>query len=257
MLLGLDRGVWDFSIEEICKKCVDFKLDGLEIQPEHPEIFKNFPEHGGLKKLLADYDLKNNSIHAPIKDINISSYNPRIREISLYELKKTIKFAADLSEYGSFIVLHGGQNSFRSSSDFEKTFLPKAINFTIGALKELMKDCEEYGINLSIENMTYSPWRLSSKIKYLDQIFAEVPNLRFTFDYYHGLIGSKRYTFRILKKYINRLISVHIGNFFEIREIINLIKDLNPFIIVEPHHLRKKRSIFEQLQIIINQIRGL
>ncbi|NVM29126.1 MAG: sugar phosphate isomerase/epimerase [Candidatus Helarchaeota archaeon] len=257
ILLGLDRGVWKFNLENICQKCVELQLDGLEIQPEHPEIFKNFPDNGGLKKVLTDYDLKYNSIHAPIKDINISSYNPRIREISLSELKRTIKFAEGLSDDVLYVVIHGGQNSFRSASTFEKAFLPKAINFTIEACKELMKDCEEYGLKLSIENMTYSPWRLSSKIKYLDQIFEQVPELKFTFDFHHGVFGSERYTFRILKKYLDRLISVHIGNLFEIKKINTLIKRPNPHIIIEPHHLRRSRGIFEQLQILVKQIQGL
>ncbi|MFX1299113.1 MAG: sugar phosphate isomerase/epimerase family protein [Promethearchaeota archaeon] len=140
ILLGLDRGVWKYSFEEICKLSAGIQLDGLEIQPEHPEIFKGFPKPGNLKKLLSDYSLKCNSVHAPIKDINVSSYNPRIRETSLFELKKTIKFAAELSDDLLYVVIHGGQNSFRSPSNFEKAFLPKAINFTVEALKELVKN---------------------------------------------------------------------------------------------------------------------
>jgi len=257
ILIGLDRGVWYYNLHEICEKCIELKLNGLEIQVEHPEIFKNFPTIGNLQKLLKDFDIKLVSIHAPIKDINISSYNPRIRKISVKELKETIKFAAKLSDNILYIVVHGGQNSFRSPSKFEKSYLPKAIQFTITALKELQKECEEYNIPLSIENMTYSPWRLSSKIKYLDQIFKELPQLKFTFDYAHGLYGSQWYSYRILKKYKKRLISVHIGQFFEIRNIYNHIKEINPYIIIEPHHLHGELNVFEQLKIIIPKIRAL
>lgn len=257
ILMGLDRGVWEYSIEEICRKCQDLKLNGLEIQPEHPEIFEDFPNAGNVKKVLADYDLKLLSVHAPMKDINISSYNPKIREASLNELKQTIKFAAELSDDVLYVVAHGGQNSFRSTSQFQKSYLPKAIKYTIRAFQALIKDCDEYGITLSIENMTYSPWRLSSKILFLDQIFAEVPNLQFTFDYHHGIFGSERYTLRILKTYRNRLVSVHIGNFYEIRKIYNSIKHLDLPIVIEPHHLRQEHSMFEELKIITRQIRGL
>jgi sugar phosphate isomerase/epimerase len=257
LLLGLDRGVWGYNLRNICEKCLELKLDGLEIQLEHPEIFKNFPESNELKSILNEFEFKLLSIHAPIKDINLSSYNPRIRRTSLEELKDTIKFAATLSDNILYIVVHGGQNSFRSPSRFERKFLSKAMQFTIDGLKELSKECDQFGITLSVENMTFSPWRLSSKIRHLDQIFGAIPNLKFTFDYAHGLIGSQRYSYRLLKHYMNRLISVHIGNFYEIRNIYNFIKNHNPYIIIEPHHLSSENNIFNQLGIIIPKILSL
>ncbi|MHA1266951.1 MAG: sugar phosphate isomerase/epimerase family protein [Candidatus Helarchaeota archaeon] len=257
ILLGMDRGVWKYSVKEICEKCHQAGLDGLEIQPEHPEIFQNFPDPGGLKTILKEYDFKYNSIHAPMKDINISSYNPRIRRASLLELKNTIQFASKLSDKIQYVVMHGGQNSFRSTSQFQKKFLQKAISFTIEAIKEIHKECEEYGVRyLSVENMTYSPWRLSSKIIFLDQIFEQIPSLRFTYDYHHGIFGSERYTFRILKKYLDRLISVHIGNLYEIRKINRIINQKHPFIILEPHHMRGT-DIFKAVIIATRQIRLL
>jgi sugar phosphate isomerase/epimerase len=257
ILLGLDRGVWKYSLQEICENAIKISLDGLEIQPEHPEIFKTFPEVGSLRKLLLDFNIKVISVHSPIKDINISSYNPRIREVSLSELKNTIKFASELSDNILYIVVHGGQNSFKSASDFEKEFLSKALKLTIEGLKDLSKDCEEYGIKLSVENMTFSPWRLTSRIRFLEQIFEEVPMLKFTFDFHHGTYGSERYSLRILENFKPRLISVHIGQLFEIQKIQNNIEHLNPFIIIEPHHLNGDGNLFSQLKDMIGEIRTL
>ena len=257
ILLGLDRGVWKHSLQTICTKANEIQLDGLEIQPEHPEIFKTFPEVRNLKTLLKDHGIKRISVHAPIKDINTSSYNPRIREASLVELKNTIQFASQLSDEITYIVVHGGQNSFKSASDFEKDYLTKALDLTIEGLKDLTKICEEYGITLSIENMTFSPWRLTSRIMFLEQIFKEVPTLRFTFDFHHGTYGSERYSLRILEKFKTRLISVHIGQLFELVKVQNYIKDLNPLVIIEPHHFADEGNIFSQLKTMIKEIRAL
>lgn len=257
ILLGLDRGTWNYTLQEICEKAIEIPLDGLEIQPEHPEIFKIFPDIGNLRKLLSDFNIKTISVHSPIKDLNISSYNPRIREISLSELKNAIKFASALSDELLYLVVHGGQNSFKSSSDFEKEFLFTALDFTIEGLQELSNECEEYGIKLSIENMTFSPWRLTSRIRFLEKIFEEVPTLKFTFDFHHGTFGSERYSLRILENFKDRLISVHIGQLFEIQKIKNSIKDLNPFIIIEPHHLNGDGNLFSQLGTIVGAIRAL
>ena len=105
--------------------------------------------------------------------------------------------------------------------------------------------------------MTFSPWRLSSKIRYLNQIFEQVPQLKFTFDFHHGMYNSEKYAFRVLDKYKDRLVSVHIGNYYEIRKIFNQIRHINPPIIIEPHHLRRGRNIFEQLEIVTQKIRML
>jgi sugar phosphate isomerase/epimerase len=257
IFLGLDRGVWKYSLQTICAKAKEIQLDGLEIQPEHPEIFKMFPEIKNLKTLLKDYEIKRISVHAPIKDINTSSYNPRIREASLVELKNTIQFASQLSDDIMYIVVHGGQNSFKSASDFEKDYLTKALDFTIEGLKKLQENCEEYGILLSIENMTFSPWRLTSRIMFLEQIFKEIPTLRFTFDFHHGTYGSERYSLRILEKFKPRLISVHIGQLFELIKLQDYIKNLNPFVVIEPHHFANEADIFSQLKVMINEIRSL
>jgi sugar phosphate isomerase/epimerase len=155
-----------------------------------------------------------------------------------------------------YLLVHGGQNSFKSSSDFEKEFLSKALNLTIEGLKEIMNDCEEYGIQLTIENMTFSPWRLTSRIMFLEQIFKEIPNLKFTFDFHHGTYGSERYSLRILEKFKERLISVHIGQVFEIQKIQSNIKNLNPYIIIEPHHLNGDHNLFPQLKTMICEIRA-
>jgi len=257
ILLGLDRGIWKYSLQTICANAKEIQLDGLEIQPEHPEIFRTFPEIENLKTLLKDYEIKRISVHSPIKDINISSYNPRIREASLVELKDTIKFASKLSDDIAYIVVHGGQNSFKSASEFEKEYLFKALNFTIEGLKGLTENCEECGILLSIENMTFSPWRLTSRIMFLEQIFKEIPTLKFTFDFHHGTYGSERYSLRILDKFKTRLISVHIGQLFELVKMQGYIKNLNPFIIIEPHHFTNELDIFPQLKTMINAIRAL
>jgi len=256
ILLGLDRGVWNHSLQEICENALEIPLNGLEIQPEHPEIFKIFPDVGHLRTLLSDFNITTISVHSPIKDINISSYNPRIREISLLELKNTIKFAAALSDRILYIVVHGGQNSFKSASEFEREFLSKALELTIDGLKELLKECEEYGIKLSIENMTFSPWRLTSRIMFLEQIFEEVPPLNFTFDFHHGSYGSERYSLRILEHFKARLISVHIGQLFEIQKIYSNIKQ-DSYIIIEPHHLNGDLDLFSQVKSMVDEVRTL
>ncbi|MHA1252633.1 MAG: sugar phosphate isomerase/epimerase family protein [Candidatus Helarchaeota archaeon] len=211
ILLGLDRATWGFSIEEICENLCKIGLDGIELKPEHPELFKNFPNASkNLLDILSSYDFKI-SIHGPFKDLNISSYNPWIRKISLDIFIKTIDFALNFDKI-EYIVFHGGQNSFRSNSRFELKFRKIALDHTIEAFKILLQKSKDAGLLMAIENMTHSDYRMTSKIKYLNLIFAEpeLKDLKFIYDYEHGLNYSERYSLRILKNFKDRLIGVHI-----------------------------------------------
>jgi len=256
ILLGLDRATWGYSIKTICEELNNNNLDGLEIQPEHPELFEKFPKiKKNILDLIQSYNFKI-SIHAPIKDINISSYNPWIREKSIEILLSTIDFASEFDKI-EYCLFHGGQNSFRSNSKFELKQRKVALKRTIDVFKMLIKKCEDIGITMGIENMTHSDFRMTSKIGYLQQIFSDpdLQNLKFIFDYEHGINYSARYSLRILRNFKDRLIAVHIGNDFE--KFKDIIPNSNLFIIIEPHHFYDDDKVFENVVKVKNNLKKL
>ncbi|MHA1271035.1 MAG: sugar phosphate isomerase/epimerase family protein [Candidatus Helarchaeota archaeon] len=254
ILIGLDRATWGYEIKDILENMSLLKLDGLEIQPEHPELFHKFPKiDAKLLDYIESYPNIHLSVHAPIKDINVSSYNPLIREKSIEFLLKTLDFASNFNRI-EYIVFHGGQNSFKSNSRFEFKQRKIALERTIDAFKILIEKCNEYGFTMAIENMTHSDYRMTSKIKYLETIFSnsEFDNLKFIFDYEHGLNYSERYSLRILKNFKNRLIAVHIGTDYD--KFAYLVSDINPILVIEPHHFYNVDRIFDKIRNIINTL---
>jgi len=257
LLLGIDRSLYHLKFEKVCELADKLGSDGLEIQPEHPDIFKLYPDDAisNLNNILSRFNFKL-SFHTPIKDLNISSYNPIIRRTSLNELKKSIKFAKKIN--AEHVVTHAGKNSFKTRSFFSKKYEKMALGLTINALKSINRLCKDLRINLSVENMTWSDWRLSSKIKYLEIVFEEIKELKLTIDIDHAIERSKRYVDKFIEVFEDRIISGHISN---VKKNILHIKKLSnlpslEYIVLEPHGLTYSiRS--KILELIEDNFKGL
>ncbi|MHA1378030.1 MAG: TIM barrel protein [Candidatus Helarchaeota archaeon] len=260
LLLGIDRSLYHVKIRQICELAERLELDGLEIQPEHPDIFKLYPQNAIpiINKNLASFNFEI-SFHTPIKDINIASYNPTIRKSSIKELQKSVDFANRIN--AKHIVTHAGKNSFKTRSYFSKKYENIALGFTIEAFRSIDKLCRGLGRTLSVENMTWSDWRLSSKIKYLQNIFKEIPGLKLTLDIDHAIERSRRYVDKFIEVFKEKIISSHTGNVK--KNITHIIKLLDlPFLkylVLEPHSLTYQvhPKIFELIETNISELKKL
>ncbi|MBD3228918.1 MAG: TIM barrel protein [Candidatus Lokiarchaeota archaeon] len=259
ILIGLDRATWYYKIGEICEKCKelgDLGLTGIELRPEHPELFSTFPKiNNNLLSIINSYDLTL-SMHAPLKDLNIASYNPEIREKSLDIYSKTIEYAGNFDNM-KYILFHGGKNSFKSNSRFERKERNKALRRTIESFKILLNKCKKYRIKMGIENMTASDWRMTSKISYLREIFnePELEDLKFVYDYEHAINLSERYSLRILKRFKDRVIAVHIGDDYP--KFKDYLTDNKPTLVIEPHHFYREDIIFKKIKDLLTNLQDI
>lgn len=238
LLLGLDRSTFQIPFEKLCEIVDNLRLDGIEIQIEHPDIFKIYPAKAitYINEILSNYKFEL-SCHTPIKDLNISSYNPAIRNTSINEIKRSIEFANKIN--AKYIVTHGGKNSFKKNSSFSIKNQREALNYTIDALKAFNDLCKNHGIAFSVENMTYSNYRMSSKIKYLKKIFNEIQDLKLTLDIDHAVNRIRGNVDKFIYFFSDRLISSHISSIFQnvfyIKQFLAL-PNLK-LLVLEPHSL--------------------
>jgi len=253
LFLGLDRSTYCFNLENVFENCTNIGFEGIEIQPEHPEIWRDYPK--SIKKLndmLESYNFKI-AVHCPIKDLNMASYNERIREITLKELIKAERFANELN--ARYFLIHAGKNSFVSQSLMSKKWKQKAIDLCIETISKIL---EQSNCKITMENMTWSEWRFSSKKKYLLKIFEQFPtnSLHFTLDVAHALERSRFFAKKLLELFAERLISIHFGDFKTQNFIFDVIKAKKSslknfdYIVLEPHTLplsSKKELLFPLL----------
>jgi len=261
-LIGMDHDVWDIDFPHFCKRVHDEIPDanGFELSFEHPDLFRLFPSKevvSYINDTISSYDYRNLSLHSLTKDINISSYNPRIRETSFNEIVQSLDLFSHINIGHLYFLVHGGQNSFRTPSKFSKQNLPNSVSNHIDNLIRLNKICEDYGIELSVENLIYSSWRLTSKIEYLDDLFNEIPNLKLTFDIDHANFVSISYARKIFDKYASKINTVHVGLINNIYKLKKLLIPLKLNYVFEPHSVKNKFQIFQCLNKNIKILKGL
>lgn len=152
-----------------------------------------------LKKLPLEY-----SVHPPIFDLNLTSENAAIRQATVAEFKKAIRFAGEIK--ASHVVIDPG---IRQLEIFD---LKKAVGRSKEAIQELILLAEEFLVKLGIENIGYLGKELFTKKEYIS--FIE--------EFDHSLVGylldtghahlTKWNQPELFKEIEKNLIAVHVND---------------------------------------------
>ena len=150
-------------------------------------------------EITKSYNLKY-TLHCPITDLNISSYREKIRKVSLDFIKDILNTAIEIN--AKLIVLHPGYSVFKSDYN-------KSLSSLIKSLKELNKIQEEYGIQITIENMpSYDMFMFRHPEK---SIIENLEELKITFDIGHSFLNNNIQNFLELSDLIAH-IHIHDNN---------------------------------------------
>jgi sugar phosphate isomerase/epimerase len=129
-------------VEEIAPKIAgDFKI--WEIVAEH---LHHLPTIRGFMKEFLKSSRLEFQVHAPLSDINISSFSEKVRRASVAEVVEAIQVGAELG--ARCVTFHPGLMSPTASLD------PARIQqLAKASTKEIGKAGKEHGMPLAIENM--------------------------------------------------------------------------------------------------------
>ncbi|AAB99634.1 TPA: sugar phosphate isomerase/epimerase [Methanocaldococcus jannaschii] len=158
--------------------------DALEILEERVKYVElgcdgnlNVMSDGNIE-LAQSYDLKY-TLHCPITDLNLSSYRERIRKVSLDFVRDVLEVAIKVD--AKLIVLHPGYCVFKY--DYEK-----ALNSLIKSLNDLNNIQEEFGVQITIENMpSYDMFMFRNPDK---EIIENLGELKITLDIGHSFLNK-------------------------------------------------------------------
>ena len=133
-----------------------------------------------LKSLLKDLGLHPNSVHAPIKDVDIAAQNPKVRDKSIKLIMKTLEYCRSIE--CPILVLHpnGEEGASLKPADSKKNL--------IDSLTLIVKRAEDLGVNIAIENMIdVKGRRFGSRISHIKEVIESIgsPSLGICFDTGH------------------------------------------------------------------------
>ncbi len=147
MRFGLStRILWEHSVAEALEIIARCGYPAAEVWTEH--LWRTGEEVERIKKLGRELELEL-SLHAPFYDLNITSINPGIRELSRRQILQSIELGSRLG--ATVVVLHAGRMS--SSKDHPEDFW----HYFEEAMAAIEEKAAEQRINVGIENMENRP----------------------------------------------------------------------------------------------------
>jgi sugar phosphate isomerase/epimerase len=145
------------------------------------------------------------SIHAATRDINLTSVNPAIANVSLREVFRSIDLAVAVG--APLVVVHPGRTSSRrdASSDFRKALL--------GTLCQITQYAAERAITVAVENMEVRPRELITTAEETEALLKLLPepSLGLCLDVPHAASATGVDSF-LVSPLVERIIHAHISN---------------------------------------------
>lgn len=153
-----------------------------------------------FRDVLYSYRLKV-SVHAPFSDLNIGSFNERIREASLEIIRETLSLASELGAIS--VTIHPGHCSPISVKNREKY-----LRIHRNSLRMIAEWSEEYGIRVGVENMPRFVILDAQTCERLEEIVGGI-NIGVTFDVGHLNTTTGNFS-RFLRIFGDRIIHLHL-----------------------------------------------
>ena len=130
------------------------------------EVINEYPYNEINRDVVDSYDVKI-SVHSPLSDINIASYNSTMRRSSVSQIKNSIDLAATIEP--GIVVVHPGQIPILG-----KEFEDKILENSIKSLEECSKYASDSGVMLCVENMPDIEGLLCKDLNQLHEIVEDL-----------------------------------------------------------------------------------
>ena len=133
---------------------------------EYCEVINEYPYHKIERDIVDSYNIKI-TVHSPLSDVNIASYNDTMRNSSISQIKNSIDIAAKLEP--GLVVVHPGQIPILG-----KKFEEKILKQCIESLNECSIYAKENDVLMCVENMPDIEGLLLKDIKDLHEVADEI-----------------------------------------------------------------------------------
>lgn len=133
------------SVSEFLDYITDLGLNHLELKREYLEAHPNAPDAERLGELATEYDVTV-TLHAPLRDWNMGSFNERARRDSVERIKRTIDDARTVD--AKAVVVHGGSVQKR----YPEWVRERSADHARRSLVECAEYAQLVGVPLCLEN---------------------------------------------------------------------------------------------------------
>ncbi|KAF5419176.1 MAG: Sugar phosphate isomerase/epimerase [Candidatus Methanocomedens sp.] len=220
--------LWDYGIDEIATILGRAGIENIEFWAETPEFWQyrheaKVVEH--LEDVISTF-FGHVTVHAPIMDLNPSSYNEHVRKATIKETFWAIDLSSKLD--ARVLTIHPGNRTVHrqpTPEDWEKFF--DYLTVCTGYAREM-------GVVLALENLSPRLQNMCYKPSLMRDVLAKYPDLMMTFDIAHALQTGQDNALDFINELGGRIVNVHVGG----------VQNGTPHY---PGHMSRNREIIEIL----------
>ncbi len=197
--------LWEYGILDIMEILLEAGIESIEFWAETPFFWMNRNDETAVAGLVEAVSIMPGgcTLHAPILDLNPSSYNDYVHEATIRETLWSLELAKMLG--ARMVTIHAGKRTVHRTPTNEDR-----AKFMI-YLKACKNRADILGIALALENSMPDVSSMCSVPSEMKEVLNAFPGLFFTFDAVHAFIDSPETALSFIDELGNRIINVHVG----------------------------------------------
>ena len=197
--------LWEYPVCDIMDILQKAGINSVEFWAETPFFWMDRNNETTVAQLIEAISVMTQgcTLHAPVMDLNPSSYNDLVHEATLKETLWSIELASILR--ARVVTIHPGKRTAHrkpTNEDWEKFMKYLEISF---------KKAKSSGVNLSLENSMPGVQSMCSDPGEMKEVLDQFPGLFFTFDVVHACLNSPQTAISFINDLGDKIINVHIG----------------------------------------------
>jgi sugar phosphate isomerase/epimerase len=197
--------LWEYNIYDIIEILLEAGIESVEFWAETPFFWMNRKDETAIAGLIEAISMmpQGCTVHAPILDLNPSSYNEHVHEATIKETLWSLDLANILG--ARMVTIHPGKRTVHrtpTNEDWEK-------------FRKYLKVCKKradiLGMDLALENSMPEVSSMCSTPQEMKDVLIQFPGLFFTFDVVHAFMDSTETAIFFIDELGDKIINVHVG----------------------------------------------
>lgn len=197
--------LWEYDFYDIMEILLEAGIESIEFWAETPIFWQNRNDETAVAALVEAISMmpQGCTLHAPVLDLNPSSYNDYVHEVTIKETLWSLELAKTLG--ARMVTIHPGKRTVhRMPTNEDREKFMKYL--------EICKNrADALDIPLALENSMSDISSMCSVPGEMKKVLDEFSGLFFTFDVVHAFLDSPETAFSFIEELGNKIINVHVG----------------------------------------------
>jgi sugar phosphate isomerase/epimerase len=193
--------LWDLDPEGMADVIAEAGLKEIEFWAETPWYWEEGRREEQAEEINRELEGRITTLHAPVMDLNPSSYNDLVCQATITESLRAI----DLAEFlgAEVVTIHPGKRTAkRPAREAERQKLRRYLDACLDR-------AEERGVLLALENLEPAPWNICADPEEMNQFLGEL-SLGMTLDISHATPPLSR-AIAFIETLKDRILNVHVS----------------------------------------------